>query len=77
MSEILLSLPVSWFIVRIILTMKYFAGLNFLSIFIVSIMSPDLSLHGCHYVTVLLVLLYLTAARQAELRLIRTLRHRY
>jgi hypothetical protein len=35
MSEILLSLPASWFIMRVILQVKYFPGLNMLAIFIV------------------------------------------
>ena len=41
MSEILLSIPVAWFIVRIICQVKYFAGLNFLAVFIVCAIGAD------------------------------------
>jgi hypothetical protein len=41
MSEILLSLPIAWFILRVILQVKYFAGLNLLCIFIVCAVGED------------------------------------
>jgi len=41
MSEILLSIPVAWFFVRVILQIKYFAGINLMCIFIVCAIGAD------------------------------------
>ncbi len=41
MLEILLSLPCAWFIFRVIFQIKYFAGLNALTIFIVCAIGAD------------------------------------
>jgi protein dispatched 1 len=41
MSEILLSLPIAWFILRVIFQVKYFAGLNLMCIFIVCAVGAD------------------------------------
>jgi len=41
MSEIVLSIPVAWFFVRVILQIKYFAGINMMCIFIVCAIGAD------------------------------------